>query len=205
MALRSRKTENKPAPTAGLTLYVDMQDPISTWVRIILNEKDIDDVRVVAVSTKAPNEDLTIINPSQTLPTLADRDVVVIGAREIAEYLDERYPYPRLLPMDPANKARIRMTLTRIHQELFPAVRELQAGKLEAARILLETFVAGIKLFPAHRSGYLGVDYSQADIAWLVVWHALVRAKIPRLEVLDAMQRYSERLSARPAVASVLT
>ena len=38
------------------------------------------------------------LNPYGSLPTLADRDLVLYEANVITEYLDERYPHPPLLP-----------------------------------------------------------------------------------------------------------
>ena len=95
---RPKPIAAKPAPSAGLTLYVSTEQPASRWLELVLAEKDVDGARLLPVTGETPNEDLMVLNPAQSLPTLADREMVIIGPREIAEYLDERYPHPRFMP-----------------------------------------------------------------------------------------------------------
>src|SRR5687768_1850013 len=99
------------ARRAGLLLFSGEADLGSHWVRFVIAEKDVDGAAIEWVRRGEHNEDLTILNPSRTVPTYADREVVLYPARLIVEYLDERYPHPPLLPVEPAGRARLRLAL----------------------------------------------------------------------------------------------
>ena len=81
--------------------------------RIVLAEKNINIDITSVVGPELP-EDLMDINPYHTLPTLIDRDLVLYDSRVIIEYLDERFPHPPLMPVDPVTRAQFRMALYRI-------------------------------------------------------------------------------------------
>ncbi|HEX4895013.1 MAG TPA: glutathione S-transferase N-terminal domain-containing protein [Solimonas sp.] len=199
--------EAKPAPRAGLTLFCARDSIACLWARIVLAEKDVDGARIEWVSAGKPHHDLLLLNPSGSLPTLADRDTVLFPAGIVAEYLDERYPHPRLLPADPAARARVRMVLARIEAELYPLAAGILAApksvEAKAARKQLgESLIASSRLFP-QRGWCLGLDYNLADCAW-----AALLARLPalgmKLPADPALQRYAERLLLRPSVQSAL-
>ena len=103
MSLRARSKfvpENKPAPRAGVTLFCERDSLQSHWARLVLAEKEVEGARIEWTNPGKPSEDLLVLNPQLTLPTLTDRDVAIHPARVIVEYLDERYPHPRLMPAD---------------------------------------------------------------------------------------------------------
>jgi RNA polymerase-associated protein len=203
MSLRSRsrlsKQAVKPAANAGLTLYVAPDSPGSDWVRLVLAEKDIDSALVETIRPGCMNEDFAVLNPGQTLPTLADREGVLHGAGVIAEYLDERYPHPPLMPLAPSARARLRMVLRRFERELFPAAEASASGNAREAqsarRVLQEGLQAASRHFSA-RGWFSGAEYSLADCAWAALLHSLERAG-PGIPGIDSLQRYAERLRAR--------
>ena len=92
----------KPAANAGLTLYVSPDSLHGDWARLVLAEKDVDTAVIKVITPGKVDEDFLILNPAQSLPTLADREGVISSARVIVEYLDERYPHPPLMPQEPA-------------------------------------------------------------------------------------------------------
>ncbi len=59
------------------------------------------------------------------MPTLVERDLVLYAASVVSEYLDERYPHPPLMPIDPLSRARLRLAMLRIEHDWVPQV---QAG-----------------------------------------------------------------------------
>ncbi|CAG0910342.1 unnamed protein product, partial [Cyprideis torosa] len=97
-------------------VYVDCAD--SHRVRIVLAEKDIT-VDILNVNPDDKPEDLAELNPYNTTPTLIDRDLVLYDARIIMEYLDERFPHPPLMPVDPVTRAHSRLALYRIERDWF--------------------------------------------------------------------------------------
>lgn len=197
----------RPAPRAGVTLFCAPGDLPSLWVRVVLAEKDVDGARVESVAAGRPHQDLLVLNPSGQLPTLVDRDTVLYPASVVAEYLDERYPHPALLPHDPATRARVRMLLTRFEHELFPLAAAIRAAprspEARLARKRLQDALAGSARLFAGRGWSLGLEFNLADCAW-----AALLASLPALGLklpADAtMTRYAERLLARPAVQSAL-
>jgi stringent starvation protein A len=203
MVLRSRHKPAqhpiKPAPNAGLMLFVAEDSLGCDWARLVLAEKDVDGARVQALRPGAAiNEDFLVLNPAQTVPTLADREGVLTGARVIVEYLDERYPHPPLMPLSPAQRARARMALESIEHQLFPLLDTVQHGAARAGQQaraeLLERLGAGGRQFAAH--GYfLGREYTLVDCAWAALLHRLhaLQIELPA----EALRRYGSRLAAR--------
>ena len=93
-----------------MTLYSDPNCAQSHRVRIVLGEKDLV-FNVVNVNNTDSNEDLIALNPNNTTPTFVDRNLVLYESRVIMEYLDERFPHPPLMPVDPVIRAKTRMVL----------------------------------------------------------------------------------------------
>jgi len=207
MTLRTRhksaQSTIKPAPNAGLMLFVADDSLSCDWARLVLAEKDVDSAQVQTIRPgSAINEDFLVLNPSQSLPTLADREGVITGARVIVEYLDERYPHPPLMPLSPSARARVRMALQGLEHELLPRVEALPAvgarGAAAARSELLERLLAGGRHFAAQ--GYiLGRDYTLVDSGWAVLLRRLGQLGIELPAQAEPLRRYAARLFARPA------
>jgi RNA polymerase-associated protein len=86
--------------------------------RIVLAEKDIT-VDIIDIDLDNKPEDLLDLNPYNTVPTLVDRDLVLYEPRIIMEYLDERFPHPPLMPVDPVSRARSRLALYRVENDWY--------------------------------------------------------------------------------------
>ena len=98
-----------------MTLFSSATDSQSHRVRLVFAEKGIT-VEVVDVDGNNKPEDLIDINPYNSVPTLVDRELVLYDPRTIMEYLDERFPHPPLMPVDPVSRARTRLALYRIEK-----------------------------------------------------------------------------------------
>lgn len=101
-----------------MTLFSGDTDVYSHRVRIVLAEKGIN-VDIVPVDYGNLPEDLIDLNPYNAVPTLVDRDLVLYDSQVIMEYLDERFPHPPLMPVDPVSRATNRLMLHRIEQDLY--------------------------------------------------------------------------------------
>ena len=101
----------KPNP-ASTTLYSAPQELESHAVRYIMAHKSIAR-EVLELRFDQIPEEILELNPCQTLPTLFDRGMVLYDLSVIMEYLDERFPFPPLLPVDPIEKAEKRLLLYR--------------------------------------------------------------------------------------------
>lgn len=193
----------KPVPVAALVLYA-ASDPWSRWAQLIFREKDVADSRIERLGPGAPpNEDLLVLNPEQRIPALAERDLLLTGPRVIAEYLEERYPHPRLLPNDPVSRARARMALDRFEQELFPLLIAATLGEKATTRSartrLGQVLSSSARSFSA-RGWFLGPEFSLADCAW-AIWLQGVFAL--GIEPPPPVRAYAERLAQRPSVRSL--
>ena len=102
---------SKPNP-ASTALYSAPQELESHAVRFIMAHKSIER-EVFELKFDEMPEEILELNPCQTLPTLFDRGMVLYDLSVIMEYLDERFPFPPLLPVDPIEKAEKRLLIYR--------------------------------------------------------------------------------------------
>ncbi|MCK5092873.1 MAG: glutathione S-transferase N-terminal domain-containing protein, partial [Gammaproteobacteria bacterium] len=132
-----------------------------------LAEKNIN-IDITSVDGPDLPEDLMDLNPYHTMPTLVDRDLVLYDSRVIIEYLDERFPHPPLMPVDPVSRAKTRLALTRIDQDWYPQVDELESKdpkRAEKARkILRDSLISSSEVF-AFKPYFLSDDFSLVDSA----------------------------------------
>lgn len=112
----------------AMTLYSSDTDPYCHMVRIVLAEKGIN-YEVHDVDLNDTPEDLKDLNPYNEVPTLVDRDLVLYGHQVIMEYLDERFPHPPLMPVDPVSRARHRLMLRRIERDWYTLSNKIANGE----------------------------------------------------------------------------
>jgi len=109
-----------------MTLFSDATCPQSHRVRMVLAEKGIT-VEIVNIDPDNLPEDLIDLNPYQSVPTLVDRELVLYDPQVVTEYLDERFPHPPLMPVDPVSRARSRLALFRIEKDWYSLIRDLDS------------------------------------------------------------------------------
>ena len=152
---------------SSMTLFSDPRDHYSHRVRMVLAEKGVTVEIIDVVSGKEP-EDLAEINPYNTLPTLADRDLALYEANVIMEYLDERFPHPPLLPVYPVQRALSRLWITRVEKEWSSRLDILMAGKgretvlTKARKELRESIIAIAPIF-AEKPYFMNDEFSLVD------------------------------------------
>ncbi|HPQ95292.1 MAG: glutathione S-transferase N-terminal domain-containing protein [Thiothrix sp.] len=148
-----------------MTLFSSQDCADSHRVRTVLAEKDIT-VDILNVDPNDKPEELAELNPYNTTPTLIDRDLVLYDARIIMEYLDERFPHPPLMPVDPVARAHSRLALYRIEKDWFSLIDDIESGdaKLaEAARkILREGVLSAAEVFSI-KPYFLSDEYTLVD------------------------------------------
>jgi RNA polymerase-associated protein len=188
-------------------LYARTGCPWSHCTRIVLSEKEIP-AQVVDVTVGGWPEDLVDLNPYNTLPTLVDRDLVLYDIQVILEYLDERYPFPPLMPADPVSRAMIRLMILRLGREWYGRVDDLTSKDERRAAEALEALSDNLALIAplfGKRPFLLSDEFSLADCCLApLLWRLLsFRARLPALE--RAMVSYAERLFSRPSFQTSLT
>ena len=110
-----------------MSCFSSPTDPECHRARIVLAEKDIT-VEIHDVDTNNLPEHLLDLNPYATVPTTVDRDLVLYNARVLIEYLDERFPHPPLMPVDPVSRAKSRLALFRIESDWFSLLGDIENG-----------------------------------------------------------------------------
>ncbi len=157
-----------------LTLYSSQDDVQSHRVRMVLAAKGVSYDRIVVPDPKKPPRMLLEVNPYGSLPTIIDRDLVLYDTGVTCEYIDERYPHPPLMPIDPLSRARLRLAMVRIEQEWLPLIDAIGTSNRRNADIarqhLTDALLAAVPLFKA-APFFLGAEVSLADcLVAPVVW-----------------------------------
>ncbi len=189
-----------------LTLYSARDCVHCHRIRLILAAKGVS-YDLVLVDSAKPPEDLIDLNPTQSLPTLVDRDLVLYETSVVAEYLDERYPHPPLMPIDPLSRARLRLAIVRMERAWLPLAEQCAgSGKnSEAARKRLrEALMGSLPLFKAAKF-FLNPEMSLADCALApLVWRLQsLGVSLPR--EAQAIHDYGERIFRNPGFTRSLT
>ena len=189
-----------------LTLYSSRDDVQCHRARLVLAAKGVV-YDLVPVNPESPPEDLLDLNPYNSVPTLVDRDLVLYDTSVICEYLDERYPHPPLMPVDPLSRARLRLAIVRIERDWLPYVDQIQAGgrPAEAARKRLrDVLLSSIPLFKAAKF-FLNPELSLADCALApLIWRLdALGVQLPR--EMHVITDYGERIFRSQGFARSLT
>ncbi len=172
--------------------------------RIVLAEKGIN-VDICDVDSDHPPEDLLDLNPQHSLPTLVDRDLVLYDSRVIMEYLDERFPHPPLLPVDPVNRARFRLALSRIESDWYSLLPQLEGeGANEARQALQDSLTASAVVFEA-KPFFLSEEFSLVDCSLAPLLWRLSHYGIELPPQAHAVEEYGERLFKRPSFSKSLS
>lgn len=188
---------------AGLTIVSDPVSAASHRIRILVSEKIIEAEMVTVPFNDMLPEDVLELNPSGRIPMLLDRDLVLFDERVISEYLDERFPHPALMPIDPMTRAKLRLLIYRIESEWYSRIIELESGTLSAnkTKIISKELKDSIAMFsPLFKQGEFLVSDSLSllDCAVLpVLWRlAHFGINLPE-QAIKNIQPYSSRLFAR--------
>lgn len=149
-----------------MTLYSRPTCIHSHRTRLVLAEKNVN-IEIVSVEGPELPEDLMDLNPYHTMPTLVDRDLVLYDSRVIIEYLDERFPHPPLMPVDPVTRAQFRLALFRIESDWYQLAEQYDAEgdrKLsgKTRKMLRESILASVEVFAA-KPYFLSDEFSMVD------------------------------------------
>ena len=173
--------------------------------RIVIKEKEIS-AEIHEVDTNKIPDEIKVISPYDQYPSLVDRELILQNSRVIIEYLDERFPHPPLLPVDPISRAKFRLALNEIEQHWYVKYNELYIGEVLDMKFVDEIKNYLLEIAPMIKNSFFMsddfglVDCSLAPLLW-------------RLKSLDfdlasnnkIISEYSERIFDREAFQESLT
>jgi len=191
-----------------MTLFSNPTCFQSHRARLVMAEKSIS-IDVVDVDGVNLPEDLLDLNPYHSVPTLVDRDLVLYDSRVIIEYLDERFPHPPLMPVDPVTRAQFRLALFRIEKDWYSQAEEIEGAAdkragTRARKVLTESIVASAQVF-AMKKYFLSDEFSLVDCSIApILW----RLPVYGIELDDSaapVQKYMDDVFSRPSFRLSLT
>ena len=179
-----------------ITLYDADRCPYCARVRIVLAEKDVE-YETVTIDLRDRPDWLYEKNPLGKVPVLEEDAFVLPESDVINEYLEERYPEPALLPVDPGARARVRLAIERFDVNLGDAYYAYRRGEDGADGRLahcLSVLDRAVAEWP--------FEYGLADIAyvpWLIRLRDLLGVELP-----GRLAARIDELAGRPAIAAEL-
>jgi len=190
-----------------MTLFSDSASPHCHRVRIVLAEKGIS-VDIVDVDSDDLPDEVMDFNPYGTVPTLVDRDLRLYESRIIMEYLDERFPHPPLLPVDPVSRATSRLYMYRVEHDWYTLMDRILDGSeqeaVKARKELRESLIATSPVFGANpffmNDEFSLVDCCVAPLLWRL---PVLGVELP--PPASALTEYAKRIFAWPAFEESLT
>jgi RNA polymerase-associated protein len=190
-----------------MNLFSSGTCPYSHSVRMVLAEKGIT-VEIIDVDTHQKPEDLIDLNPYSTVPTLVDRELVLYDPHTIMEYLDERFPHPPLMPVDPVSRARTRLALFRIQQDWYDLVPALESKgektSSKARKQLSESLTSSAEVFAA-KPYFLSDELTLVDAMIGPILWRLPRYRIDLPRQAKPVLDYAERMFARESFQTSLS
>lgn len=190
-----------------MTLFSGDSDAYSHRVRIVLAEKGIN-VDIVPVDAGNLPEDLIDLNPYNNVPTLVDRDLVLYSSQVIMEYLDERFPHPPLMPVDPVSRANNRLMLYRIEQDLYSQFDIVMNGGekavAKAKKEIRDNLLMVSPIFE-QKPFFLSDEFSLVDCALAPLLWRLPSLNIALPKQAAPLLSYAERIFARESFQASLS
>ncbi len=184
-----------------MSCFSSPTDPECHRARIVLAEKDIT-VEIHDVDTDNLPEDLLDLNPYATVPTMVDRDLVLYNARVLIEYLDERFPHPPLMPVDPVSRAKSRLALFRIESDWFSLLGNIEHGterkKEQAKKALTESLINSAEVFSV-KPYFLSDEFSLLDCSIAPILWRLPYYDIELPKSAKPITDYMKRVFSRPS------
>lgn len=192
-----------------LVLYFEPLCSYSHRIRMVLAEKEINYSLVPIRNRRRLPKELIALNATGALPVLTDRNLVLYSPSVICEYLEERFPHPPMMPIEPIARARLRMAGIHIEEKWFTNAERAQSGNKKtaanAAKALYEDIISFSDLFKNQRF-FLSNEISLLDCAITpILW------RLPSLgvEITSAQAKpivqYQKRMFARAGFRKSLT
>ncbi|MDX8413654.1 MAG: glutathione S-transferase N-terminal domain-containing protein [Mariprofundales bacterium] len=184
-----------------ITLYSNPRCANSHKTRLVLAEKELPVTTIELDNEANLPADFLKINPYGKLPTIIDRDDIFFEPTIINEYLDERYPHPPLKPGTPANRAKMRIAVQHIENEIYPLYFNWEKVKkksepMKKIRVYLNTLNNHLE----RATWFVADQYTLADVTLAPALYRLrTTANSLDMKQWKHLSSYMDRLFERPA------
>ncbi len=191
-------TMSMVAKRSTMLFFSDGEDHYCHRVRIVLAEKGVN-VDVVEASIHDVPEEISELNPYNSLPTLVDRELVLYEPGVMMEYLDERFPHPPLLPVYPVARAQNRIWSYRIQRDWSIHVDRILSSdasldEVEQSRKALTDSLIAVSPIFAEKPFFMSDEFSLVDCCVApILW------RLPRLgiELPEKQAKYLSKYTSR--------
>uniref|UniRef100_A0A023GGV7 Putative glutathione s-transferase n=1 Tax=Amblyomma triste TaxID=251400 RepID=A0A023GGV7_AMBTT len=202
-----------PLVPGKLRLYSMRFCPYAQRALLMLKAKGVDH-EVVNVSLRNRPEWYNEVLPAGTVPVLYQDEKVISGSMPIAEYLEEAYPEPHLLPTDPYLKALDRsfLDVALPCAGLISSISLNKGVKEEHWANFLKKIEAFDKELAKRKTKFFGGE--KPGLVDYVVWPAFPAAlaysklypdlKMPAAEQFPHFSRWLQAMREQPVVKAVV-
>lgn len=178
----------------ALNLFTRSNCALSEIVSFMLNEKGINFRNIVVDSASGAALCESVFQLVQA-PALADHDVRLVDLDHIIEYIDERFPYPAMMPSGPSSRASTRLMMRRILRDLYPLLDRFQANACQESADQLSTELNSIAPLFNSKPFVLSDEFSVLD----AVFVPLIQRINPHVSLSAEIKKYLARLTSREA------
>jgi RNA polymerase-associated protein len=199
------------AKRSSMTFFSDGTSHYSHRVRIVLAEKGVT-VDIVDASPDDLPEEVSELNPYNSLPTLLDRDLALYESKVMMEYLDERFPHPPLLPVYPVARGQCRLWMYRIERDWCSLVDIIIKGKddskvVEKARKDLRDSLLSIAPIFAEMPFFLSEEFTLVDCCLTpILWRLpSLGVQLPQTKQSKPLIDYMDRMFEMPSFQASLS
>ena len=190
-----------------MVLFSGPLDHFSHRVRIVMAEKGILH-EIESVDLSDPQPEFIELSPYQKLPTVADRDLTLFGSQVIMEYLDERFPHPPLMPVDPVARANVRQMIARIDLDWSKRMEEIEQGSDKVANQARAALSEGITMLAplfAQQPYFMSEEFSLVDCSLAPILWRLKSLNVRLPTIADGVTAYAGRIFERDSFLDSLT
>ena len=196
--------------------YGTLRSTNASKVKVILEEKGlayrVERLRPGDLWKKPP--EMVAKHPLGKVPYIEDGGLVVYDSSVINEYLEERYPEPRLLPQDPLDRARARMLenfgdeailvgdLPAIWMPWWAKSDQRDTARMEKGREGLRKRALPYLEKELEGRDYMCGAFGLADAPYMPMAMVLEVDGMP-LDAFPRVTAYLDRLRARPSYRSI--
>ena len=173
--------------------------------RIVIKEKEIS-AEIHEVDLNAIPEEIRILSPYDEYPSLVDRELVLQNSRVIIEYLDERFPHPPLLPVDPISRAKFRLALNEIEHNWYSKYTEAYIDEVLDEKFVMEIKNYFLEIAPLiKKKFFMSDDFGLVDCSIAPLLWRLKSLDFDLAENNKVIADYSERIFDREPFQDSLT